>query len=547
MRVADPRLPVRALRAAAWPLAALLGALVLLWPLPVVFGSAFVATPEGEFTRHVWGLQAALDAGSPLSFHTLLAAWPVGVDVSLIDPLHLVPYVVGATLGGPVAGWNMVILSGVLVSGLAGYLLSEGATPGGRALGLAVGLACPAVLAAAVTGLSEEFGVGWVGVQLALLLRLHKRPSWGLAILAGLAIAATAWSGIYNAIWAAIIDVPVALWMLARTRKHLVSGGVGLGLALPYLSASWHQDAALSGGAGGVGDLGPLDSILGWRASHRDGADLVDLLVPDVVAASESFLPHTAYLGIALVVLAAVGLSRAPRARWGWGVGALVFAALALGPHLRVVGDPIDVFGAPLSGPVAWLQELTPLSRLTRWYRAGAVATLLLVPLAARALPGRWGWLGALVVVLDLRLGAPIAVPLPTTPAPVGAERIDGVVAMLPLEQAQPSPGQTSDHGALVQVFHGQPALNDINARPALNFDQIRWLRPLVFDSGRVPSQADALRSAQVLADHGVDWLLVFPDRTDTPLSLTPYTAVFGPPTLEGEGWAGWRLPGAGR
>ena len=528
-------------------LAAIPLALLLLWPLPRVLGTAMIGAPEGELARHLWGWFAALREGAALRFHTDLRGWPQGVDHFLIDPLHLLPYAIGSAIGGPALGWNLVLLVGVLVGGLAGWLLAEESPLSGRLLGLCAGLAIPTVLAVGVDGITEGLGVGWVGVQLALLLRLGRQPSRRGALLLGLAIAAATWSGIYNAVWVAMIDLPVGIWLLRRTRLPVLGGGIGLILSAPYLLAAWSQDPSLSGGSGHVIDLGPMNLQLGWRASHRDGADLLDLFLPAPLAPSQALLPHTAYLGAALLLLGLVGFARAPRARWGWALGVILFAALALGPTLRVHGDPLTLFGAHLSGPAAWLRAATPLSRITRWYRAGAVATLLLVPLASRAIGGGWCLLAAALVLVDGRLGAPLPMPFPTTALPGGIEEIDGVVIEVPSDQARPTRGQISDLGVLVQVFHGQPAVDDLTMRPASNPKLTRWLARLENPRARRDpvGKAELEEARAALSKAGVAWLLVFPGRTSWDVKETPYPEAFGAPDLQGPSWVGWRLDGS--
>ena len=112
-----------------------------------------------------------------------------------------------------------------------------------------------------------------------------------------------------------------------------------------------------------------------------EGADALDLLVPGALTGVADWAT-TAYLGPVLVVAATAGLWR-ERRLWPWAVGAAAFASLALGPFLVVGGE---VLGSVTPGRL--LEALPGLDRLSRWYRAGAVAVLLLAPVAARSSRG---------------------------------------------------------------------------------------------------------------------------------------------------------------
>lgn len=493
----------------------------LLWPLPLVFGSALLTSPLSEGVTHLWGWWAALREGAPFTVRTDLLNHPVGLEFQLIDPLHLVPYALFAWWS-PAAGFNAVLVWGVMVGALGGLLLARetGAGEGGQALGACVGASAPTTLAVAVDGITEGLGVGWVAVQLALLLSLRRGVSAGRLLGLGAALAAATLSGPYNAIWCAIIDVPVGLWLLRRTRAHLLAAaGAGL-VCLPYLLAVSQRDPNLPGGAERAG-LGTPRVVQPWRAAGERGVDLLDLFVPAPLTGPHADLPHTAYLGVVTLALALGAALLGWRARrrglaapasWPWLLGAVVFAALALGPWITVAGEYPTVGGRPLVGPAGLLALTTPLGRLSRWYRAGAVAVLLLVPLAARLARGRSAAALCALVLLDARLLAPLPAAFPTLEDRPSAAlaRATGPIAELPPIHPMFFAGMPADLNLLLQLHHENKTNGTIHSIPgeATHADSLRVLRRFAADE---PGPRDDARAATAtLAGKGYRWLAVY-------------------------------------
>lgn len=499
---------------------------VLLWPLPLVFGQQMVSSPLSEGVAHLWGWWAALTERSPFEIHTTLLNYPQGLRFELIDPLHALPYALGA-LWSPAAGFNAVLVWGIFAGGLAGWLLAReaGADLGGQLLGVCIGASAPTTLAVAVDGITEGLGAGWVGVQLAVLLSMRRGATPARVLGLAAALAAGVLSGPYNAVWMVILDVPVGLWLLRRTRAPLLAALLAGLVCAPYVGALASRDASLPGGEDRAG-LGVPRIVKPWRASGERGVDLLDLVVPAPLTGTASDLPHTAYLGVVTLSLAGVGLASAWRRRdrgaMAWAAGSLVFAALALGPWLSVAGEFPTVGGRALVGPAGLLALYTPLGRLTRWYRAGAVAVLLLVPLATRAARGRWALLAAPLVLLDARLLSPLPATLPTTDAgaSVALARIDGPLAELPSIHPLFFAEATADQNLLYQVHHHQPTNGTLHSFPgeATHADALRVLRRFAVNQ---PAPDDsAVGAARQLGRLGYRYLAV-------------YRSYFNPPGLD--------------
>ena len=143
---------------------------------------------------------------------------------------------------------------------------------------------------------------------------------------------------------------------------------------------------------------------------------------------------------------------------------ALAFSLLSLGPWLYFGGEVLTLAERPLAGPAGLVTLAIPLfGRLTRWYRAGAVATLLLAPVVSLTPRRRFGALFLSIALLgDVLLLAPLAWPLHASPlphtAPLHALPEPGALLELPpVTSGPPPPGGWRDLSALAQVLHNRP------------------------------------------------------------------------------------------
>ena len=457
---------------------AVLGPAVVLWPLPLLAArgalgrpTALLTDPGGEAVVHLWSWVASQDAGSLLSAHSPWLNAPEGLDLQVIDPLHGLVYALGAGLGGPAAGWAAVCWLGLSVCavGAVGLAREAAAPPVGGWVAAAVGLAVPTVLASVVDGITEGLGAGWVALQLALLLRLGRTRSGRDAGLLAAVLAAGVHTGVYNGVWMAFLDVPIAVWLLWRRRawRPLVAGAAAASVAAPYLLAALRIAEGRPGAGGRGAPLPPDARAPHWRGSWMEGADVLDLFVPAPLTGAAPWAT-TAYLGAVLLVLVAVSAWQRPRAALPWCLGAAVFASLALGPFV-VVGGAVTGLPSPAS-----LLELTPLGRLTRWYRAGAVCVLLLAPVAASVSRRRSVALGAaLLLLVDGRFGGPLPAVLPTTPVPMATvlSELPGPFAEQPAVFPVRQPGTTADLNLLLQVLHRTPSSGTVDAVPGVATD----------------------------------------------------------------------------
>ena len=529
-------------------------AIVLFWPLPLGLSDTLVTAPGSEGPDHLWRWWAVTEAGGLRGAHVTLLDHPSGQWVHLADPLHaLLARIVGWPLLGPAGGMAVVQVAGVVIAALAGHQLASevGAERGGRMLAAVAAGSAPTLVGAGLDGITEGLGVGWVGLQLAFLLRLIREPGWRPALGTAACITAAAWTGPYNAVFVAMVDVPVALFTLGRTRWPLVAGALGGLGALPVLlSALGHESQRPGGVTRALAERPP--SGVAWRGAWREGADLLDLLLPVGLTGHSADAATTAYLGVVLVGVAGVGLWRSrSRAALALALGAGVLASLALGPFLVVAGEVVTVGTAELRPPAALLEQLPVLSRLSRWYRTGAVAVLLLAPLAALAVPRR-GWRVAaalgVAIVLDARLGMPVAWPGPTVrlPDPAVWHGLSGPIAEVPAVHPLHSPGRVADYNLLAQIAHGQTTLATIDAHPG---HRVSGGLPVVERALRqLPPDASALirSGTQQLASDGFALLVVYPGHLERAKGgLEVLRSTLGPELRLGEDAVAWPLGGS--
>ena len=460
-----------------WPLIVviLLGPLLIAWPLPVVWTDEWLTLPSGEAGIHVWGLWATSAAHNLFTIDTYSIAWPEGVTAVLADPANLPWFLLGWPLG-PEAAYNTVLYANLVLLGLAGAALAR-AVGGSLWLGALAGMLNASVLAAATTGITEQFGIGWIGLSVAAILHSIRTTTVRDATIAGTCLAICVASGPYNGVWVALIATVIggAALVSPDRRARLLPLGIAAATATALSAPLIH--AVLTGriaGQPGTPEMGgvalglPAVNPTLFRGGIRFGTDLTDPFLPVWMTGGAGMPNHTAYLG-AFALIAATIVVFKQRKRWPWLVGALFFAVLSLGPWLVWKGIPVRVGGEPLFAPAGWMASYLPFfSRISHWDRAGAVAALLLVPLVSLAptlRPQRWiGPALAALLLLDRAIGFPVDWPLPSSSGPdtevyASLSKKQGAVLVLPSrfsDHLGPR-ARWRDPSLVAQLYHGHP------------------------------------------------------------------------------------------
>jgi len=270
---------------------------------------------------------------------------------------------------------------------------------------------------------------------------------------------------------------------------------------------------------------------------------VLDLFLPGFLTPDIAGAPATAYLGIVLLLALAMGARRWEGSR-PWLLGGLAMAVLSLGPWWVIGGRAIEIAGWAVPAPAALLEEIPLLDRISRWYRAGAVALLLCIPVAVRALPGRRILLLAPLILVDARFGAPLPstfyrLPLPADPA---LQELTGPIAEIPMDHPifpPEHPSYAEDRVAglnlLYQLSHGQPTSASLNRLPR-DPEVSGALHALAAQLGSPHPNPYLARSAcQQLLQAGYRSLMITPGAVrQAPANMT---LLLGDVSVQGEGW----------
>jgi O-antigen/teichoic acid export membrane protein len=527
----------------------LLGACVLTavvtWPLVAELGSAFLGTEGSDASGGVawlWRLQH--EGGYHLfgtTKHVLTGApfgWEETNGLNLNWLLPYYPAYLATKVVGPVAAFNLVVLSGYALSGATMYLLT-------RYLG------CNRLVAVWAGFVYVVFPWHLERAQHASLIHLEclvlvvlallaaaERPVMSRFLLVGLATLASWLTAGYFGVMAALgaIAVALATWLVSSGRPHRARAAVGL--AAPAVVATGIM--AVAGVAAGVGNgsgLGrtPFDlTVYGLRAH--------ELVVPTVNSVvfghwtrplleghfHQSNRTEIAnYVGLLTIALAVAWLILAWRRRAALdqrlraataGLTALVVVALAFSAP-----SPISVLGHDwVWTPSRLLFEAVPAIRVpSRWITLVMTA---LVPLAALGLQAGWNalarrarptsvhrwaptaFVGAAIVVSSLELAVDPSDEAYRLRLPAEYEAVErtpnGILAAYPLVR--------SDLYNIWQLKHHRPLLN--GAADGTYADEVR--RTLV--DPRAPGTAERL------ALLGVTAIVTKPNALDFPGYTVP-------------------------
>jgi len=561
---------------------ALYGALSLLMMRPVLGAPDRLALghPGNDVWNHVWGYwfvgEGLLRGELPLE--TPLLTWPTGGALWFIDFFDVVLTLPVQALWGPTAAYNTAMGFNLWLCGVGAYVLALQVSRsrwGALLAGLCY-MAAPHFLGQAYNGISETLAAGWLPLALAALRSASRDPTVKKGLIAGLLMGLNTVANWYYGLFSllALLGLVVReLWRL-RTRvdraAHLrrvgrcAAAGAGLYglLAVPPLLAF---AASMSASDAVVG----RDPAFVWMTLvMHNMTDAVALIrpgsfqSPDLKALFDEDLLVVVYVGIALLGPAlGVFFSSYRRRVRSWGLLALAFLLLTLGPFLYVAGNYVDLGGGrwiPL--PFLALFEYTPIfSRISHAYRFVVGLTLALCvivavaveALAERGVP-RWA---TVVVLATLRLGesawfspAPTPLPVVDTAVPaVLAELEGGAVLDLPVSV----PVLRRSAYGMNQLAHGQPSPYGLNDPTPLALYLNRYSRYLIEieRSGAVslpPSgpNLDLAVGQAALVAQGLRWIVVhqdwLPDGRRAPLeAFLDLTAV---PVYEGEGLRIYRL-----
>lgn len=423
----------------AWTAGLALGLpVLLLWPW-ALHPTQLPAHPLGEGTNHAWMFWRAFQDGP-------VANWPEGLAIPLMDPVNLPLAVLG--LQG-------VVYANLVLAFLGAWALARAldATEAGAATAGVAAMSAPVLLGFVDMGLTESLPIGWLGLHAAALIRWGDtgRQRWWLA--ASLALAAFALSGWYHALFGLVVELPLAAWVLWRSRRPLgvlAQGVLAAALVLPRALA---HDSAIWAHRFVRASPHPPELRPHWRELPVFGTDLLNLVQPALESVGPS---KSVYIGVVGLALALLGRRR------GLLLLAVPLWVLALGHHLSVAGHV--AFALPA--------KFIPLDGVSHWHRAAGPASIFLAVAAgfgAERLP-RW-WIAPTLLVLDSLMLSQTAFPRaltdPTPPAVY--EQVDGVLLELPFDNRRVDFGaEIPRRSNLYQPSHGQPVAENHEGVDAL-------------------------------------------------------------------------------
>lgn len=468
------------------------------WPLVAdLAGSGVMDRPDGRLNAWIlaWDVHALLHAPGRLFQAPIFHPLP---DALAFSENLLLPAVLGAPallLGGPVLGYNFVLLASLVFSGLGAQLLARRAS--GDRWAAFVGGVFFAAGAHRWIRLAHLHAQVTMFLPLALLAldRFHERRTWKRALLVGVLLGLQGLSSVYlGAITALALAVGIAV--AALRGRDLVKMGAAFVLAAlmlapvawPYLRMRAHQGVEFT-----LADVGIYATTLesyaasgtrlygGLTQRHLDPGRVQDALFP----------------GVTLLVLGIAGLARAPRR----------FRVVALAASAAAV-----VFSlGPETALYRFLHEHVLLVRGVRALsRFSLVPVLALSVLAGLALARRWRLsllaLAAFVVesaLVPIRY-APV---LPRSPAADFLRGRDGAVAYLPL-------GERDTEVMLAGVVHFRPMLNgDSGFMPRPYSRAMELLQPPVGEEALRYLRAVGVRDVVSRLDEPLPLLATFGDE----------------------------------
>ena len=385
----------------------LAGAIGITWPLalhPTRLVAGGLHTDAFNSLWNLWFAHHGLARGV-WPIHTVLLDPPDGGRIAIADPLNAILGFPLVAVFGEVAAYAILVIAHLWLAGAAAHAL--GRRLGGNGWGAGVGFQwAPIVLSHVHNGSSETISAGLLPLAVWAGIDAVERGGVRRIVLAGFALFFVAFSGWYAGVGAFLTIAVIAAvgWegvpLGTRLGRLLPVLALGLALTTP-LAVAVRSVAAAPDGLVDIknnADLGRIRRTLG-AADPRVFVQPGDFRSPDFaqLEGNPSDRVHTAYLGLALLLLAARHGHR--RALWATFFGGLV---LAMGPVLVLDGFPAAIAGRALPLPYALLERLPGFDALSLLYRLATVSALTLALLADHARPA---W--ALAVLAEVTLLSP--------------------------------------------------------------------------------------------------------------------------------------------
>ena len=463
--------------------------------------------------------------------------WPSGTPLEIgtdhwavIDPLTTAIGAVFGRLLGWAVGWNIVVISAVILAYFGGAFLAKRA--GGSALvgGVTLSLA-PIFLGSLASGLTEDAALGLLAFSFGLIFYPRARRD---SVLGGAVLGLVAWCGLYLAWMGAVAAVVLSLFQIRRRwRGLLLSGVVALAVALP---ATLNHVDRVSGDGHRAGHHHQVEYEPLWQINPWGHADIASLFVPSKGEYPDDALVriHPAYIGWVSLALAFL----AGRRRWWWVFGGALFFAIGESP--TIAGRTIGI-----DNPFFWLANSIPFASLlnhhARLLLIGQLGLSVMAAIGAtrlfesRSIKPR---AIAIIIAFEIAVCSPAPLPLPVTNHQVEEifyEAAGGSGGLLTIPMA--GPGVHPQRSFFESRAHGRMVMQNPN-RPgpteAMLADPFGlWLSSLGFPEHPAPPDNLGFEGL-ILA--GVETLIVRENL------VVEVESAIGPPDIRSNGGALWRL-----
>ncbi len=479
---------------------------VLFWPLVVHFGSTIVGSPGSDATATIAGLWEARHEGGyhllGTTHHTLSGApfgWNESNALNTQVALAYYPTYLASRVIGEIAAYNLVILAGFVLSGLAMYLLVRylGCSRLVAAWGALAFIVFPFHLAHIEHASLLHLEV--LALLLVALVGAARKPTWLRFGFVGIAnLACWLMSGYFGpmaAVTTIAFTIGVAIVVKDSRGTGLVLGSTAFAIAAAGIVGIAAVASGTNSGAGlnrTVSDLSifgirPLDLlvpptgnvVLGnrlnsfWNA-HAHGSDRTEII------------NYVGWLTIALAAFWIIVCLRSwSRIRERDRIATSGLVAALIAALLFAAPSPYVIAGHKIPLPSRLMFAIVPAFRvLSRW---DFMLMALLIPLAALGLQVVWrtlarrrvafaaGAIGLAMVVSFLELAIHPAQPrFRSVPVPPEYEAVrqtpNGILADYPLGY--------SDVFRLWQRIHGHPLLNGAPANTPADAARVMLLDP---------------------------------------------------------------------
>jgi|GEM_PF-1884651 len=326
----------------------LLGAMLFTWPLVLNLSDRVIRTASGDVWQqlwHTWWVKFSLWDLHELPFYTDYIYYPQRVDL-LLDALNVATGVISIPFQlvfGLVATFNLFIILSLAISAYAAYLLA-GYLTGNYWAAFVAGVIygfCPLVGLWQNLGQLDLLPTFWFAFYILCYLKTLRGENWRWnalgTIVCFVAMSLTSWYYAYYGLMLGGLMFLYQLYQQLKEWRGTLLRGVGtlVGAGL-LLSPIILRTANSVGGEQNIGKQ-PLFDL--WYNS----AALTDFIKPGSSAVWGLFGARAdsdyqgLFLGFVVLALGLFGLITNFRRVWLWGLAALLFVELSLGPTLKFV------------------------------------------------------------------------------------------------------------------------------------------------------------------------------------------------------------------